>query len=1128
MHCQTSPFLGNLQPGQSIHALENNLFRAPIYEHTFPETDFLMIRTRDNYYIREVKIIYTVGQQLPLHEVPGPNSKKANMFARDFLQVFIYRLFWKSSFNPRRIKMEDIKKAFPFHSESSIRKRLKQCADFKRTGMDSNWWVIKSEFRLPSEDEMRAMVSPEACCAYYSMLSAEQRLKDAGYGGKSMFAPDDAEDEDLQVKIEDEVKAAPWNTSRAFISAMKGKCLLQLTGVADPTGCGEGFSYVRIPNKPQQPKEEAQKEQVPKKTVTGTDADLRRLPLNAAKQLLKKFGLPDDEIKKLSRWEVIDVVRTLSTKQAKESGEGGEDDAMSKFARGNRFSIAEHQERYKEECQRIFNLQNRVLASTEDLSTDEDESEEEDSEIEELGKNIESMLANKKTINQISRDKEEEERLELKKLLLNDESNQENPETINKKRKEENNNEDNNVNVNSTKGRLLKIYRTYIKDGKEYVRIEVIRNPAVMDTYVRIRTTKDESFIRQFASALDDQQKEEKRREKRRLQEQMRRQKRNQEKEKLANSLKSQFGLNIQTNTSTSNPTTLPNEPVKEAKPKKVKKEKETNLKLTCGACGGVGHMRTNRACPAYKQGAEDDRKYQFQIFILKINQFFLFIANVLNEDNLVKTDDCKVVLSKSVWKKAEDEAQQQQKKEKIKLIMKIPKEVSMKRKKRVSINDNCDYLQKPDYKSANRCRTDPLITLSDIFEEILNEVRTLPDTEAFQMPVNVKTVPDYYTIINKPMNLQMIRENIRNKRYRNREDFMNDFNLIVRNSEVYNGSNHFITLNAKKMTEACFYKIAEKEDMIIKLEKTINPLLDGDQTAFSYILKTIVTEKLKTIPDSWSFVKPVNKKLVKNYYDIITTPMDIERLENNVQNHKYKSREQFLDDVELLYTNSLKFNGLGTYFTEKAAEIVAVARAEIEKYNEPLSELEKSLSQNLILDNYDDSNMDDYDDNEEPPMKKSHLETDEYDVEMEDKEKSYSPQFNRDIETDIVANDLQITPQNSEDESDGDVAQNDWHPDANQTTQEQYETTQEQYQPNMEMAEEDNFDENYDPSEFLLKSSFAQQLNYYQQQQQQEQEQSTRNEIPEQVDVSQDLDVSDSDESNDENNDEQDSHVWF
>lgn len=44
-------------------------------------------------------------------------------------------------------------------------------------GSDSNWWVIKPDFRLPSEEEIRAMVSPEQCCAYFSMKAAEQRLK---------------------------------------------------------------------------------------------------------------------------------------------------------------------------------------------------------------------------------------------------------------------------------------------------------------------------------------------------------------------------------------------------------------------------------------------------------------------------------------------------------------------------------------------------------------------------------------------------------------------------------------------------------------------------------------------------------------------------------------------------------------------------------------------------------------------------------------------------------------------------------------------------------------------------------------------------------------------------------------
>ena len=46
------------------------------------------------------------------------------------------------------------------------------------------------------------------------------------------------------------------------------------------------------------------------------------------------------QIGQLSRWEVIDLVRTLSTEKEKAGEEG-----MNKFSRGNRFSVAEHIER---------------------------------------------------------------------------------------------------------------------------------------------------------------------------------------------------------------------------------------------------------------------------------------------------------------------------------------------------------------------------------------------------------------------------------------------------------------------------------------------------------------------------------------------------------------------------------------------------------------------------------------------------------------------------------------------------------------------------------------------------------------------------------------------------------------
>lgn len=110
------------------------MYRAPIYSHTMPSTDFLLIRNRNGISIRHIQNMFTVGQEIPLMEVPGPNSKRANNFVRDFLQVFILRLFLRSTDEPKRIKIEEIRKAFPNHSESSVRKRLKVCADFRRTG----------------------------------------------------------------------------------------------------------------------------------------------------------------------------------------------------------------------------------------------------------------------------------------------------------------------------------------------------------------------------------------------------------------------------------------------------------------------------------------------------------------------------------------------------------------------------------------------------------------------------------------------------------------------------------------------------------------------------------------------------------------------------------------------------------------------------------------------------------------------------------------------------------------------------------------------------------------------------------------------------------------------------------
>src|SRR5699024_727790 len=146
---------------------------------------------------------------------------------------------------------------------------------------------------------------------------------------------------------------------------------------------------------------------------------------------------------------------------------------------------------------------------------------------------------------------------------------------------------------------------------------------------------------------------------------------------------------------------------------------------------------------------------------------------SILNEGELVKVDETKLVLSKQFLKQLDEQRQQQNSKA---LKLEIPKDLlEMKRKRRTPTSDECAYLQQPDYKSAHRRRTGPLVTVWDIFEEVLNEMRAHPDSAPFHMPVNAKTVIDYYKIIQTPMDLQTIRSNIREKRYKSREDFFRD-----------------------------------------------------------------------------------------------------------------------------------------------------------------------------------------------------------------------------------------------------------------------------------------------------------------------------------------------------------------
>lgn len=60
----------------------------------------------------------------------------------------------------------------------------------------------------------------------------------------------------------------------------------------------------------------------------------------------------------------------------------------------------------------------------------------------------------------------------------------------------------------------------------------------------------------------------------------------------------------------------------------------------------------------------------------------------------------------------------------------------------------------------------------------------------------------------------------------------------------------------------------------------------------------------------TYPFHTPVNAKVVKDYYKIITRPMDLQTLRENVRKRLYPSREEFREHLELIVKNSATYNG--------------------------------------------------------------------------------------------------------------------------------------------------------------------------------------------------------------------------
>ncbi|VDP35634.1 unnamed protein product [Soboliphyme baturini] len=563
-----------------------------------------------------------------------------------------------------------------------------------------------------------------------------------------------------------------------------------------------------------------------------------------------------------------------------------EGSALKKYARGSLyFTVDEVKKRYREDCQHIFELQNRVLSSREVISTDE-ESEIDDSDIEQFQKELEELLASDKTMHERKDNgdhfsDEAEELEELRKMVHGETNSMQKEMPPNKSHGSHEDGED-------LRGKTLKIYRTYRRDdGTEYESTECVTSLPVIQAYLKIRKQKDETFIRNYAQ-MDNRFLVEQRRQDRR------------DRARLRRHNKMQFSLKLG----------LPIERChkkKQWKPSSRYVSRPDSRPVHCSACGARGHIMVNKNCPLYKT-----TKMLLKESVREKRKF------ASTPRNPVSAERMEVPLRK--LKKPVVPIHNPVKLSTLKSKAMTGDSGSMSHRK--SFLDKGKGHKNGSYRQGANSKA----LISKVFEAILDKVKNMPQAKNFLSFTGKENMPGCYEIVKNPMDLQKIHMNVKNNHYVTREEFLKDVKQILDNCRLYSGDQSSLTYDAKKVFEFTCRLITEKEHEIMLLEKAINPLLDeNDQVVFNFILERIV-DSCKSILRSLVFHKP-SELTGKTYYDKVTCLADLDTMKQKCRQRKYCSIDEFVKDAEWICINSRNLHGPSSPFTQKSSEIVAMAK---------------------------------------------------------------------------------------------------------------------------------------------------------------------------------------------------------
>ncbi|XP_038122175.1 protein polybromo-1 isoform X2 [Culex quinquefasciatus] len=179
------------------------------------------------------------------------------------------------------------------------------------------------------------------------------------------------------------------------------------------------------------------------------------------------------------------------------------------------------------------------------------------------------------------------------------------------------------------------------------------------------------------------------------------------------------------------------------------------------------------------------------------------------------------------------------------------------------------------------------------------------------------KLYPDYYQIIQHPIDMTTIESNIKSDRYGTLDDVVGDYRLMFSNCRKYNEEGSQIYDDANILEKVLNEKLKE----FSHISKRTNTPKNTKTKTKGMSLEAKLKHLYDTIREyrepkanrqlAFIFMKlpSKNKKEYPDYYDIIKNPLDLDRIEQKLRKNAYDSVDELSADFMLMFENACKYN---------------------------------------------------------------------------------------------------------------------------------------------------------------------------------------------------------------------------